>query len=215
MEWLELSIIQELIELLKTIYEFKNKKINSYVLFFYEKIDSGLVRELEKIIPENNILSNYFLQKPENKNKELEKIDLYSSIYSGYGKTTEIKYYVKDKKGDYKYLPLGGSFSRDYVIKNLNNLNINLQKIKNIYLHLDLSETDNDDLMNEILFKLIILRCLDSNEKIYYLGHDINIIIEIPKGFVIFDEKYQILNLFKKHYIEKLCPLRLEEGVKK
>ena len=203
MECLELSIIQELIELLKTIYEFKNKKINSYVLFFYEKIDSGLVRELEKIIPENNILSNYFLQKPENKNKELEKIDLYSSIYSGYGKTTEIKYYVKDKKGDYKYLPLGGSFSRDYVIKNLNNLNINLQKIKNIYLH------------NEILFKLIILRCLDSNEKIYYLGHDINIIIEIPKGFVIFDEKYQILNLFKKHYIEKLCPLRLEEGVKK
>ena len=69
--------------------------------------------------------------------------------------------------------------------------------------------------MNEVLFKLIILRCLDSNEKIYYLGHDIHIIIEIPKGFVIFDEKYQILSLFKKHFIEKLCPLRFEEGVKK
>ena len=86
MEFLKLSIIQELIAHLKTIYEFKNKEINSYVLFFYEKIDSGLVRDLEKIIPEKNILSNYFLQKPENKNKEFEKMDLYSSIYSGYGK---------------------------------------------------------------------------------------------------------------------------------
>ena len=86
MEFLKLSIIQELIAHLKTIYEFKNKEINSYVLFFYEKIDSGLVRDLEKIIPEKNILSNYFLKKYENKNKEFEKMDLYSSIYSGYGK---------------------------------------------------------------------------------------------------------------------------------
>ena len=139
MEFLKLSIIQELIAQLKTIYEFKNKEINSYVLFFYEKIDSGLVRDLEKIIPEKNILSNYFLQKPENKNKELEKIDLYSSIYSGYGKTTEIKYKVKNNNGIYKYLPLGGSFSRDYVINNLINLKIDFHNAKNTYLHLDLS----------------------------------------------------------------------------
>ena len=214
MECLELSTKTELTNKLKTIYEYKKNKINSIVLFLYEKVDSGLVRDLEKLIPERNIFNNIFLKKPEKKNEELAKIDLYSSIYSGYGKTTEIKYKVKNNKGEYKYLPIGGCFNRDYVINNLNNLKLNFQNAKNIYLHLDLSETDNDDLMNEILFKLVILRFLDSNENLFYLGHDIHIIIEIPKGFVEFDKKYKLLNLFNKIYIDKLCPLRLKEDAK-
>ena len=79
-------------------------------------------------------------------------------------------------------------------------------------MHIDLSETDNDDLMNEILFKLLILRFIDSNDNIFYLGNDIHIIIEIPRGFIDFEEKYKILKLFKKIYFEKLNPLRLEEN---
>ena len=213
MECLELSIVKDLIVKLKDIYDFKKKQINSYLLFLYEKIDSGLVRDLERLIPEKNILSNIFMKKPEKLSEELAKIELYSSKYSGYGKTTEIKYKVKSKNGEYKYLPIGGCFTPNYVINNLINLHIDFQKAKNIYLHIDLSETDNDDLMIEILFKLIILRFLDSNEKIFYLGYDINIIIEIPKGFIEFDKKFKLLNLFKKINIDKLCPLRLEEGV--
>ena len=58
------------------------------------------------------------------------------------------------------------------------------------------------------------MRYLDSNETIYYLGYDVHIIIEIPKGFIEFDKKYKLLNLFKKIYIDKLYPLRLEEGAK-
>ena len=76
-------------------------------------------------------------------------------------------------------------------------------------MHLDLSETDNDDLMNEILLKLIILRFIDSDEKLFYLVYEINLIIEIPKGFIEFDKKYKLLNLFKKIYIDKVRPLRL------
>ena len=213
-ECLELSITQNIVKILKMLYKLKNRQINSYLLFIYEKIDSGLVRDLEKLIPERNILGNIYMKKPEIFSEIFNKIDIYSSKYSGYGKTTEIKYKVKNENGIYKYLPIGGSFTRDYVINNLINLNLDLQKGNNTYLHLDLSETDNDDLMNEILFKLIILRTLDSNEKVYYLGYDIHIIIEIPKGFVEFDKKYKLLNLFKKIYFEKLCPLRLEEGAK-
>ena len=176
-------------------------------------MDSGLVRDLEKLIPERNILSNNFMKKPAKSNELFANIELYSSKYSGYGKTTEIIHKVKDLKGEYKYLSIGGCFTRDFVIQNIINLNLDLQKGKNIYLHLGLSETDNDDLMNEILFKLIILRYLDSNEKIFYLGYDVHIIIEIPNCFIEFDKKYKLLNLFKKIYIEKLNPLRLEEGV--
>lgn len=64
--------------------------------------------------------------------------------------------------------------------------------------------------MNEILFKLIILRYIDSSEKIFYLGYDLHIILEIPKCFIEFDKKYKLLNLFKKIHIDKLSPLRLE-----
>ena len=177
----------------------------------YEKKNSGLVRDLEKIILEKNILDDKFIKDPEKKIDAFNKIILYRSKYSGYGKTTEIKYEVK-KKGKYFYFPLGGCFNRKYIIDNLTNLKLDLRNASSIYLHLDLSETDNDNLMNEILFKLLILRYIDSNENLYYLGYDVNIIIEIPNGFVEFDKKYKLLNKFKKVNIDKLQPLRLEEN---
>ena len=68
--------------------------------------------------------------------------------------------------------------------------------------------------MNEILFKIIILRYLDSNEKLFNLEHDIYIIIEIPKGFINFEKKFKILNLFKKICLKNLTPLRLEPNSK-
>ena len=218
MELLDLSTTKKLIKTLKYIIKTmksKNKKINSLILFMYEKKDSGLVRDLEKLIPERNILNDIFLKKPEKNLNAFNKTILYCSKYSGYGKTTQIKYDVKNKgdNSQYFYLPLGGSFNRKYVLENLLNLNLDLTSGNSTYLHLDLSDTDNDDLMNEILFKLIILRYLESNDKLYYLGYDINIIIEIPNGFYEFEKKFKILDSFKKVYIEKLPPLRLEEEV--
>ena len=102
----------------------RENSINSYLLFIYEKIDSGFSRDIEKLIPERNILNNnYFKQSPK-RNTKLDKIVVYSSLYSGYGKTTEIKYKVKTSQGLYFYLPIGGEFTRNYIIKNLNNLNL-------------------------------------------------------------------------------------------
>ena len=214
MEYLDLSASNSLVKTLKELYRAKKGRINSYILFIYEKVNSGLVRDIEKLIPEKNIINDLLLAKSENKNKIFDNVEVYSSKFSGYGKTTEIIYKVKNNKGEYRYLPIGGSINRDYVINNLINLNLDLKKGKATYLHLDLSETDNDDLMNEILFKLIIMRYLDSNEKIFYLGYDIHIIVEIPNGFCEFDKKYKILSLFKKISINELKPLRLEEDVK-
>ena len=213
MECLDLSITQSFIKTLKFLYKYKKTIINSYILFIYEKVDSGLARDITKLIPEKNLLNDSFLKKYNKKNEIFSNIDLYSSKFSGFGKTTEIIYSVKNKGGQYYYLPIGGSFTRNYVINNLKNLKIDLKNAKNCYLHLDLSDTDNDDLLNEILFNLTILRCLDSNEELYYLGNDIHLMIEIPKGYVEFDKKYKLLGLFNKIYIDKLRPLRLEENV--
>ena len=214
-ECMELSTIKSLIKISKTLYkEKKNRKINSYVLFLYEKIESGLARFLEKLIPEKNNLDISYLQASEKKYKKFEKIEVYSADFSGYGKTTEIKNKAKENKGNYFYLPIGGTLTRDYIIKNLLNLNIDLKKGKENYLHLDLSETDNDNLMIEILFKLIIMKYIDSKRNVYYLGYDINIMIELPKGFYNFKEKYRLLNSFNNIHIKQLKPLRLEEGAK-
>ena len=55
---------------------------------------------------------------------------------------------------------------------------------------------------------------MDSKEKIFYLGNDIKIILEISNNFFGFEEKFKILTLFKKIYIDKLNPLRLEENIR-
>ena len=211
LECLELSIIQIVINTLKKLYKLKNRNINSYLILYYEKNNSGLARDIEKLIPEKNILNKSLFEKEIN-NLFNNEIELFSSTFAGYGKTTEIKYKIKDKKGKYYYLPIGGSFKPNYVIKNLENLNLNLENGKETYLHIDLSETDNEDLMNELLFKILILKYYDSKETIFYLGYDINIYIEIPTGFVSFEEKYKILKLFKKTHLDKLKPLILEEN---
>jgi hypothetical protein len=178
-----------------------------------EKNNSGLSRDIEKLIPEKNILSEDLFQPKETKNM-FEEIELYSSKFTGYGKTAEIKYKVREKNGKYFYLPIGGSFTPNYIINNLENLNLNIENGKEIYLHIDLSETDNENLMNELLFKLLILKYYDTKEKIFYLGYDVNIIIEIPIEFANFEKKFEILIIFKKTYIDELLPLRLEEGKK-
>ena len=207
LECLELSLTQNIIKTLNLLFKMKNRNINSYLLLIYQKVESGLGRDIKKLIPEKNILNNIFLKEPKKEIAIFKETKLYSSIYAGYGKTTEIIYKVKENNGKYYYFPIGGSFTRNFIINNLKNLNLNLENGKEIYLHINLSETDNDDLMNEILFKILILRYIDSNEKLYYLGNDINIIIEIPRGFYDFEEKYKILKLFNKIYIDKLCPL--------
>ena len=211
LECLELSITQNIIKTLTYLYNKQNRKIESFLLILFQEKNSGLGRELKKIISDKKILNSYFFKVPSKMTNIFNETKLYSSKFAGYGKTTEIKYEIKNKNGTYKYLPIGGCFTRDYVLQNLINLNLNFES-KSFYLHIDLSETEDDDLMNEILFKLIILRCLDSKEKVYFLGYDVKIYIEIPSGFIDFLEKYKILNLFKKTHIENLPPLRLEEN---
>ena len=213
LESLELAITQNIIKTLNYIFNKNNRKIKSYLLIIFQDKNSGLGRELKKLISDNKILNSYFCNKPPKMTKLFTETELYSSLYAGYGKSTEIKYKIKDNRGIYNYLPIGGEFTRDYIIQNLINLNLKDNTIDKNYLHIDLSDTDNDDLMNEILFKLLILRCIDSKEKVYFLGYDIKIFIEIPTGFIDFQEKYKILTLFKKTFIDKLPPLRLEENV--
>ena len=81
--------------------------------------------------------------------------------------------------------------------------------ISSSFIHLDLNDTGLDDLVKEILFKLLILKSFNSNENIIYFGENIQFIIELPVGFLNFCEKYQILKYVEKHNIDSLLPLKL------
>ena len=105
--------------------------------------------------------------------------------------------------------------NKNYCLNNTHHIMSNKTKdSKNICLHIDLSSTENDELMQESLFKILILRYMNSSHKLYYLGYDINIIVEIPIGFIDFMKKFRILQLFKNIHIDKLIPLILEKNIK-
>ena len=214
LERLQLEAMEYFTKTLKILYKKRNYNINSYILFFYEKNNNDISKTIESIIPYNHILNDSFIFPRKEKIKEFQNIEVYTSKFGGFGKTTEIKYQIKSLGGNYYYLPISGTISRKDIINNLEDLKLDLNKGKLAFLHIDLFGANNEDLMNEILFKLIILRYLDSRETIFYLGNDIRLIIELQNGFFELDKKYKILNLFKRIHIDKLGPLRLEENIK-
>ena len=126
------------------------------------------------------------------------------------GKSTEIKNKIIDEYNKkYIYFPLGGVFTRKEIAKRLLKLNLNQNDINSSVIHLDLNDTSLDELVKEILFKLLILKEFSVNEDIIYFGENIQFIVELPVGFLNFFEKYQVLKYSEKQNIDKLLPLKL------
>jgi len=89
---------------------------------------------------------------------------------------------------------------------------INLKNLNNATIHLDLNDTDLIDLTMEFLFSILITKIYGQNDDIFYLPNDVEIMVEIPNGFVDFMKKFPILDIFKKTTLEleNLRPLRVQ-----
>ncbi len=63
--------------------------------------------------------------------------------------------------------------------------------------------------MTEFLFSMLITKLYGQNEDIFYLSKDIDIIVEIPNGFINFIKKFPLLSLFPLEIltINNLAPL--------
>ena len=74
---------------------------------------------------------------------------------------------------------------------------------------MDLYDTDQNDLMREFLFSILITKLYGQNEDIFYLSKEVGIKVEIPNGFIDFNNKFPILKLFhnNKLLIKNLPPL--------
>ena len=158
------------------------------------------LNEVEKGLLSNNILNNI--------KKLIDKVFTVSSNSSGVGKSFYIKQKAKSDNLDYIYFPIGGSYNKEEVIKRLNELS-SQRSFDNCIFHLDISETDNDNLTREILFALPILYKYGHNDNTVCLSKNMFIYIEIPFGFSNFKERFQIINIFKQIElnIQNLPPL--------
>ena len=108
-EKLPSPIINDLMKSINDIFAYKKKKINSYILFIYKKDDSNFSNFIEKLIPDK-ILDNFYTINNIKNNEMMKNIELYSSRYSGYGKTKEILKKINEKNYKYLDLSIGGDF---------------------------------------------------------------------------------------------------------
>ena len=176
--------------------------------------DSEIKKPLTKIIPDSReILLN---EEKEELKFDNNNIEIYTSTRAGFGKSEEIKNKIIEEKKNYKYFPLGGEFTREEVIQRLIDFNLPQNDNGNYAIHFDLSETNLTELVQEILFKILILKKLDVNEKVFYFGDELKIKIELPNCFYNYLDKFPILKLFKTNIdLKKLLPLRMPLNIEK
>jgi len=139
-------------------------------------------------------------------------IKIYSSKFSGLGKSTLIKNKFKEKYAnqgyEYVYFPLGGDFNKEELVKRLLELTN-----KRIALHIDLYDTRQIEYMNEFLFSFLILKYYSKNENIFYYGDEIKIKVEIPNSFIDYKQVYPIFGFFKKKHLDYITPLIVHNDV--
>jgi hypothetical protein len=115
------------------------------------------------------------------------KINLVQSDFSGVGKSR----YIRNVKGAYEsnliYFPLGGNLDRKNIYNRLNDAikKINANNFTEIFLHIDLNQTNDHEVLKEFLFEIIIFKKYSmsskNSDKIIFISDKYNIYIELPQ----------------------------------
>ena len=189
-----------LIQLLKELYLENNNYIHmkSCLLFIYTKENKtkDIIIEIEKL--QNH--HKYYNSTDTNRHKyeKFPDIEIYSSEFSGLGKSTliENQFEISDKNYDYEYFPIGDKFNKEDIIQRL--LSLSDRKVA---LHLDLSDSDDIELIREFMFRFLILKYYSVKENIFFYGKEMKIKIELPNSFINYLNIFPFLNFFKLNYL--------------
>ena len=194
------------IELLNEILNERNGTLKSCLIILCNDRRADIFKSLNNIKYKKFFLSEIEDEISKQKLDTLNNIYIISSDKSGVGKSTKIFNIIKQKNKLYIHFPIGGTFTREDIIKRLKSLNID----KNSAIHLDLYDTDCIELLNEFLFWILIAGLYKVNEDIFYLLKETEIYVEIPNGFIDFYAKFPILTLFPQKQEFKLSINHLE-----
>jgi len=186
--------------------------MKSCLLIIYSHEDTDLQKILEKIKNINiyqapmNFINFTFDQK--------YKISLIDSNNCGLGKSDIIQEKNKKENLNYIYFPIGGKFTRDDLVNRLKKLP-DMSDIKQNYsIHLDISQTEEIQLLNEFFFKLLILRKCDLNENAKYFGVNVEIIIEIPNDFKNYSKEFNLLSHISGKTLQNIGKINLSPKLK-
>ena len=157
---------------------------------------------------------------------EFNKITLVLSDSSGVGKSR----YIRNVHGAYEsnliYFPLGGNLDRKNIYNRLKDsiIKIKEQYLTEVFLHIDLSQTNNHEVLKEFLFELILFKSYSmsskNSDKIIYLNDKYNIFIEFPyepikninsKITNNYFQKYSIFSIFSEKNIKAITLNKLED----
>jgi hypothetical protein len=74
---------------------------------------------------------------------------------------------------------LGGDITSKELLKRL----FKLGNKNEILLHIDITETNQENLIRDFLFKFLITKCFFDNNEIFYYGNELKIKIEVANNF--------------------------------
>ena len=220
-----LNIIKYLIDKLVS----EKKQMKSTLIISSTDSNSEIFRSLKNYNPLDFPIKSIEYKEEDYKNLpviNINKICLVQSDSSGVGKSR----YIRNVKNAYEsnmiYFPLGGNLDRKIVFNRLrDSINrINEKNLTEVFLHIDLSQTNNHEIIKEFLFELIIFKKFSmsskNSDKIIYINNKYNIFIELPfesvkninsKDSNNYFKKYSIFSLFNENNIKNISLSNLED----
>ena len=211
-ESLEFDKKAKILELLNSLLS-KHEKMESCLIILYTNNNSDIYKSINLLKYGQNLQINTRDYSQIKIDKRESNVDIITSDKSGSGKSTKIKTDIIDAGKTYIYFPFGGVINRKDIFTRLQKLD--LSNPEKCTIHLDLSDTDQIDLMTEFLFSLLITKIYGHDEDLFYFPKEIEIKIEIPNGFVNLINKFPILTLFDKtaSLIRDLPPLIVDKDI--
>ena len=199
---------QTLTRLINLLFTNRSNDMKSCVAFAYSDKTDSIVKYLERVKGYGYLVHED--KKKQEQDSYEENVEIISSDKAGVGKSTQIKLKVKAKNKKYVHFPFGGEFSRKDVIVRLKKIEDKIKDEEKTVIHLDLYDSKQTELMKDFLYSFLITKLYGQNENIFYLSKKVEIIIEIPCGFINFFNKFPLLSMFKNKTelkIENLPPL--------
>ena len=196
---------QTLTRLINALFINRAGEMKSCVAFAYTKSMDSIVLYLERIKGKKNL--EHDEKKKQQEESYEENVEIISSDKAGVGKSTKIKAKIKAKNKKYIHFPFGGEFSRKDVINRLKKIQNQITKEERTVIHLDLYDSKQTELMKDFLYSFLITKLYGQNEDLFYLSKKVEIVIEIPCGFVNFFNKFPLLSMFKNKTEMKIAEL--------
>ena len=188
-----------------------NFNIKNILIINFSENDPDFHKEISKL----KIINSFDLLKVKPRPKMNEKaknVEIVESTGCGFGKSA----YILNNKNKIIYFPLGGDLNKKYLVERIEKEICDNPYQGKYILYINLSQTEDIDILKEFLFKLLIFKKIDFNNNVKYFDSNVDIKIEIPNDFMNYEKYLKFLDIFDKKTInfDNMQKINLSENVK-